>query len=103
MIFLGKGPAQMMTQIRTRVSNLKYDLMLWGWRSPGRGVLLTLGVVCLTTLLIFLGQMAGSWLGEWFGGLGSAFGMLVGGVSGFFAGAMIAESVGVSFQHRCNR
>lgn len=93
----------MMVRIRTRVSNLKDDLVLWGWRSPGRGVLLTLGFVCLTTLLIFLGQMAGSWLGEWFGGLGPAIGMLVGGVSGLVAGAMIAESVGISFRHRCER
>ncbi len=91
-----------MTRIRARLVNMKDDLMLWGWRSRGRGVLLTLGVVCLTTLLIFLGQMAGSWLGEWFGGLGAALGMLVGGVSGFIAGAMIAESVGISFRHRCN-
>ncbi len=93
----------MIARICARVSNLKDDLMLWGWRSPGRGVLLTLGVVCLTTLLIFLGQTAGSWLGEWFGGVGPAIGMLVGGVSGLVAGATIAESVGISFQHRCER
>jgi hypothetical protein len=93
----------MRLRIRARAMNLKDGLMLWGWRSPGRGVLLTLGLVCLTTLLIFMGQMAGSWLGEWFGGLGSAIGMLVGGVSGLVAGAVISESVGISFQHRCER
>lgn len=92
----------MNTRLRNRVLSFKDDLMLWGWRSPGRGVLLTLGVVCVTTLLIFLGQMVGSWLGEWFGGLGPALGMLVGGVGGFVVGAMIAESVGISFRHRCN-
>lgn len=92
----------MMTRIRTRLLNIKDDVMLWGWRSPGRTVLLTLGMVCLTTLLIFLGQMAGSWLGGWIGTLGPALGMLVGGLSGFVAGAIIAESVGVSFRHRCN-
>lgn len=92
----------MNTRLRNRVLSFKDDLMLWGWRSPGRGVLLTLGVVCVTTLLIFLGQMVGSWLGEWFGGLGPALGMLVGGVGGFVIGAMIAESLGISFRHRCN-
>jgi hypothetical protein len=92
----------MNTRLRERVLSFKDDLMLWGWRSPGRSVLLTLGVVCVTTLLIFLGQMVGSWLGEWFGGLGPALGMLVGGVGGFVIGAMIAESVGISFLHRCN-
>lgn len=91
-----------MTRMRSRLVTMKDNLMLWGWRSPGRGVLLTLGVVCLTTVLIFLGQMAGSWLGEWLGGLGPALGMLVGGVSGLVVGAMIAESVGISFRHRCN-
>ena len=92
----------MMTRIRARLLNIKDDVMLWGWRSPGRTVLLTLGMVCLTTLLIFLGQMAGSWVGGWIGTLGPARGMLVGGLSGFVAGAIIAESVGVSFRHRCN-
>lgn len=91
-----------MARIRARLVNMRDDLMLWGWRSPGRGVLLTLAVVSMTTLLIFLGQMAGSWLGEWFGGLGPALGMLVGGVTGFVLGAMIAESVGISFRQRCN-
>lgn len=90
-----------MVGMRARLQNAKDDLMLWGWRSPGRGVLLTLGVVCLTTLLIFVGQMAGSWIGGYIGRLGPALGMLVGGVGGFVAGALIAESVGISFRHRC--
>lgn len=92
----------MMTRIRVRFQNVKDDVMLWGWRSPGRGVLLTLGMVSLTTLLIFAGQMVGTWVGGWLGDLGAAFGMLVGGVGGFVTGALIAESVGISFRHRCN-
>ncbi len=64
-----------MTSLRARLLNVKDDLMLWGWRSPGRGVLLALGMICLTTVFIFLGQMAGSWLGD----VGAALGMLVGG------------------------
>ena len=47
----------MMTRIRVRLVNAKDDVMLWGWRSPGRGVLLTIGLGCLTTLLIFLGHV----------------------------------------------
>lgn len=92
----------MMTRFRVRLQNATDDLMLWGWRSPGRGVLLTLGMVSLTTLLIFVGQMIGTWVGGWSGDLGAALGMLVGGVGGFVTGALIAESVGISFRHRCN-
>ncbi|MFQ5848335.1 MAG: hypothetical protein ACE5IQ_11785 [Candidatus Methylomirabilales bacterium] len=91
-----------MMRLRVRLVNVKDDVMLWGWRSPGRQLLLVFALVCLTTLLIFLGQIAGNWLGGWIGDLGAAFGMLVGGLGGFFAGAFIAESVGVSFRHRCN-
>ncbi|MBW8058575.1 MAG: hypothetical protein V3U42_08410 [candidate division NC10 bacterium] len=92
----------MMGPMRTRLLHAKDNVMLWGWRSPGRGVLLTLGMVSLTTLLIFIGQMIGSWIGGWIGGLAAAFGMLGGGVSGLVTGAYIAESVGVSYGHRCN-
>ena len=98
----GKGAMQMMGPMRTRLLHAKDNVMLWGWRSPGRGVLLTLGMVSLTTLLIFIGQMIGSWIGGWIGGLAAAFGMLGGGVSGLVTGAYIAESVGVSYGHRCN-
>ncbi|MFQ5960577.1 MAG: hypothetical protein ACE5MG_04215 [Candidatus Methylomirabilales bacterium] len=86
--------------VRTRLRNAKDDLTLWGWRSPGRGVLLTIGLGCLTTFLIFLGHMAGNWLGGWLGDLGAALGMFVGAWGGFVAGALIAEAVGVFFQHR---
>lgn len=92
-----------MTSIRARLLNAKDDLMLWGWRSPGRGVLLTLGMICLTTVFIFLGQMAGSWLGGLIGELSAALGMLVGGWTGFIAGAVVSEAVGVSFQLQCHR
>lgn len=94
------GPGRKTDQIRARLLKVKDDVMLWGWRSPGRGVILTIGMGCLTTLLIFLGHIAGSWLGGWIGELGAAFGMFVGAWSGFFAGALIAEAVGVFFQHR---
>ncbi|MFQ5656422.1 MAG: hypothetical protein ACE5G5_02690 [Candidatus Methylomirabilales bacterium] len=92
----------MMTQVRLRLVNAKNDLMLWGWRSPGRGVLLTIGLGCLTTLLIFLGHVVGSWVGGWIGELGAALGMLVGAWGGLVIGTLIAEAVGVSFRHRCS-
>lgn len=86
--------------IWARLLNIKDDVMLWGCRSPGRGVVLTIGLGCLTTLLILLGHMAGSWIGGWLGDLGAALGMLVGAWSGFVVGALIAEAVGVFFQHQ---
>ncbi|MFQ5882396.1 MAG: hypothetical protein ACE5I9_07980 [Candidatus Methylomirabilales bacterium] len=90
-----------MAQIRARLLDAKDDVMLWGWRSPGRRVVLTLLIASLMTLLIFLGQMVGSWLGGWVGELGAALGMLLGGWIGLLAGTLIAEAVGVSFHHRC--
>lgn len=92
----------MMTRIRVRLVNAKDNVMLWGWRSPGRGVLLTIGLGCLTTLFIFLGHVVGSWLGGWIGELGAVFGMLVGAWSGLIVGTIIAEALGVSFRHRCS-
>ncbi len=94
----GNGPKR----IRDRLLDAKDDVTLWGWRSPGRGVLLTIGVGAITTLLIFLGHVAGGWLGGWIGELGAALGMLVGGWGGLVVGALIAEAVGVYFQHRCS-
>jgi hypothetical protein len=87
-------------RVHARLLKAKDDLMLWGWRSPGRGVLLTIGLGCLTTFLIYLGHMAGNWLGESLGDLGAALGMFVGAWSGFVAGVLISEAVGVFFQHR---
>ncbi|MFQ5803055.1 MAG: hypothetical protein ACE5JQ_09195 [Candidatus Methylomirabilales bacterium] len=91
-----------MAQLRERLMNAKSDVMLWGWRSPGRGVILTIAMGCLTTLLILLGHIVGSWVGGWIGELGAVLGMLVGACSGFVAGSLIAETVGVSFCHRCS-
>ncbi len=87
-------------RVHARLLKAKDDVMLWGWRSPGRGVLLTIRLGCLTTFLIFLGHMAGNWLGGWLGDLGAALGMFVGAWGGFVAGAFIAEAVGVFFQYR---
>lgn len=91
-----------MPQLRERLMNVKEDVTLWGWRSPGRGVILTITMGCLTTLLILLGHIVGSWVGGWIGELGAVLGMLVGAWSGFVAGSLIAEAVGVSFRHRCS-
>lgn len=91
-----------MAQLRERLRNVKDDVMLWGWRSPGRGVILTIGLGCLTTALISLGHIVGSWVGGWISELGAAFGMLVGAWCGLVAGTLIAEAVGVSFRHRCS-
>ncbi|MEE9153199.1 MAG: hypothetical protein V3U42_03840 [candidate division NC10 bacterium] len=91
-----------MPQLRERLMNVKEDVTLWGWRSPGRGVILTIVMGCLTTLLILLGHIVGSWVGGWIGELGAVLGMLVGAWSGFVAGSLIAEAVGVSFRHRCS-
>ena len=91
-----------MVQLREHFMNAKDDVMLWGWRSPGRGVIVTIAMGCLTTLLILLGHIVGSWVGGWIGELGAALGMLVGAWSGFVAGSLIAEAVGVSFRHRCS-
>jgi len=91
-----------MPQLRERLMNVKEDVTLWGWRSPGRGVILTITMGCLTTLLILLGHIVGSWMGGWIGELGAVLGMLVGAWSGFVAGSLIAEAVGVSFRHRCS-
>ncbi len=91
-----------MPQLRDRLMNVKEDVTLWGWRSPGRGVILTIAMGCLTTLLILLGHIVGSWVGGWIGELGAVLGMLVGAWSGFVAGSLIAEAVGVSFRHQCS-
>ncbi len=91
----------MMANFRARLTHLKDDLMLWGWRSPGRGVVLVIGMGCLTTLFILLGHIFGSWLGGWIGELAAALGMLVGAWSGLVAGTVLAERVGVLFDHQC--
>jgi putative Mn2+ efflux pump MntP len=65
-------------------------------------VILTIGLGCLTTVLILLGHIVGSWVGGWIGELGAALGMLVGAWCGLVAGTLIAEAVGVSFRHRCS-
>lgn len=91
-----------MGRLQESLRNVKDVVMLWGWRSPGRGVILTIALGCLTTLLILLGHLVGSWIGGWIGELGAAFGMLVGAWCGLVAGSLIAEAVGVSFRHRCS-
>ena len=91
----------MAPHVRTPLLKAKNDLLLWGWRSPGRHVALTFLMVCGTTLLIFLGLVAGSWLGGWIGDVAAALGMLIGGLSGLAVGARMANAVGVSFGDRC--
>lgn len=91
----------MTSHIRTPFLKAKNDLRLWGWRSPGRRVALTFLMICVTTLLIFLGLVAGSWLGGWVGDLAAALGMLIGGLSGIAVGARLAHAVGLTFGDLC--
>lgn len=91
----------MMSHIRTHLLKVKNHLLLWGWRSPGRRVALIFLMMCVTTLLIFLGLVAGSWLGEWIGDVAAALGMLIGGLSGLALGARMANAVGLTFGDLC--